>query len=156
GIVVAFGMMGAACSGGSSETPAQPQQQQASSEQQAPAEPTPPPTTPSATAERRTGEPHGLLVASSQFRVENGTVTATPGPARLEILTRDGDTWRTELIEDPDSNVFHKALWWQPPNGEPGIITLGGMAASVKLWRRGESGWTSETIWTESFGGRFD
>ncbi|UJR82221.1 FG-GAP repeat domain-containing protein [Sandaracinus amylolyticus] len=120
------------------------------------APPAPAPTPPTPTAARTQGEQRGLLVASSQFRVENGAVTATPGPARLEILTPDGDQWRAEVIEDPRSNVFHKALWWQPPTGEPGIVTLGGMAAAVKLWRRGASGWTSETLWTEEFGGQFN
>ena len=156
GIVVGLGVMAAACSGGSSsETPAAPTPAPEAPEPRESPEATPTPA-PTPTAQRGAREPRGLLVASSQFRVENGAVTATPGPARLEILTRDGDAWRTEVIEDPGSNVFHKALWWQPESGEPGIITLGGMAAAVKLWRRGESGWTSETLWTESFGGRFD
>jgi len=99
--------------------------------------------------------PTGLLLAFSQFTVDNGQVTATPGPARLELLHREGGQWRTDVIEDPDSNVFHKALVYTPPGGAPGILTLGGTRAFVKLWRHSASGWASETLWTEDFGGRF-
>jgi hypothetical protein len=95
-----------------------------------------------------------LLIALSQFQVEHGQVTDRPGPARLEILTRRGGQWRTEAFEDPTSNVFHKALVYEAPGLGPGILTLSGMAAAVKLWRKGANGWTSETLWTEDFGGR--
>jgi hypothetical protein len=135
-------------------------------------EPTPPPTTttetppppssaappPSATTvstDVPADLPNGLLLAYSQFTVENGQVTATPGPARLELLSRSGGEWHTDVIEDPDSNVFHKALVYTPPGGTPGILTLGGTRAFVKLWHHGPSGWTSETLWTEDFGGHF-
>ena len=50
--------------------------------------------------------PNALLIAYAQFEVENGQVTARPGPARLEILRRAGGEWRVEAIEDEDSRVF--------------------------------------------------
>jgi len=93
--------------------------------------------------------PTGLLLAYSQFV---GT-PPHPGPARLELLSRQGGEWHTDTIEDPDSNVFHKALVYTPPGGAPGILTLGGTRAFVKLWHHGPTGWTSETVWTEDFGG---
>ncbi|MDQ3036441.1 MAG: VCBS repeat-containing protein [Myxococcota bacterium] len=142
----------AMCSCGSDQAPAAPA---------APTEPTPTPTPSEPPPAARTeAVARGLLVATSQFEVENGQVTARPGPARLEILTpraagEEGD-WASEVIEDPGSNVFHKAMLWQPRTGEPGIVTLGGMAAAVKLWRRGDDGWQSETLWTEEFGGQFN
>jgi hypothetical protein len=114
--------------------------------------PTPTPTPPTAEG----SYPRGLLVATSRFAVVNGQATAQPQPARLELVYREGGEWRTETIEDAGSNVFHKAMVHTPQGGAPGILTLGGMAASVKLWRRGPNGWTSETLWTEAFGGRFD
>jgi hypothetical protein len=88
--------------------------------------------------------------------VENGQIQVTAGRARAELLTRADGQWRVESFEDPGSNVFHKAMPFTPPGGRPGILTLGGMAAAVKLWRRGPGGWTSETLWTEEFGGRFN
>ncbi len=113
------------------------------------------PTPPSATGEVPASLPRGLLLAYSQFWVEDGHVTANPGPAHLDLFYREGGEWRTESIEDPDANVFHKALVYAPPGGTPGILTLSGTRAAVKLWHRGASGWTSETLWTEDFGGRF-
>lgn len=102
--------------------------------------------------------PNGLLVASSQFVVEGGRATATPGPARLDLIYRSGGEWHTETLEDATSNVFHKAMVYDPPgDGAPGILTAAGMAASLKLWRRNANGaWESETIWTTEFGGRFN
>lgn len=111
--------------------------------------------------------PNGLLLAYAQFAVENGSVTANPGPARLEILRRTGGAWTSEVLEDDSAIVFHKAMIFTPPNAAAGILTLGGSRpcpeagardckAALKLWRHGANGWTSETLWEEDFGGRFN
>ncbi len=112
--------------------------------------------TPSAASALPDALPRGLVIAYAWFPVEDGQIQVTASRARAELLTRSGGEWHTEVIEDPSSNVFHKAMPFTPPGGAPGILTLGGMQASVKLWRRGPNGWTSETLWTERFGGRFD
>lgn len=101
--------------------------------------------------------PKGLLIAESQFEVgPDGKVVSPPKPkaARLEILVRSGGAWSAQSLEDPESNVFHKAMAYEPPQGAPGILTLGGNAAAVKLWRRSASGWSAETLWSASFGGQ--
>lgn len=100
--------------------------------------------------------PRALLVTYAQFRTgENGEVQ--PGPARLEILRREGGEWHSEVLEDPESNVFHKAMLYERAGAPPAILTIGGMQAIVKLWRRDAgNGWTAETLWKERFGGRFD
>jgi hypothetical protein len=111
--------------------------------------------------------PNGLFLAYAQFVVENGAVTSNPGPARLEILRRAGGEWTTEVLEDPQQAVFHKAMVFAPPSGPAGILTLGGSRpcqtegardckAQLKLWRPGPGGWTAETLWEEDFGGRFN
>lgn len=150
-----------ACSGGESAPIAAPAP--AAGSQASPPTPASPPspTSPPTAAPEATALPpelpNGLLIATSQFAIENGQVTARPGPARLDILTRSGGEWRTQTIEDPGSNVFHKAMVYRPVTGAPGILTLGAMGAAVKLWRPGPNGqWASEAIWTERFGGRFD
>jgi hypothetical protein len=97
----------------------------------------------------------GLLLALSQFEVTpEGKVLPKPGPALLEILTRRDGAWHTEKIEDPDSNVFHKAMVYAPPGAEAGILTLGGNAAAIKLWRKAPSGFEAETVWMAVFGGK--
>jgi hypothetical protein len=95
--------------------------------------------------------PHGLMLALSPFEVSpEGKVLPKPQAARLEILLRRGGAWSVTAIDDPDSNVFHKAMTY-----EDGILTLGGSAAALKLWRRGPGGFAAETLWTKDFGGRF-
>jgi hypothetical protein len=141
----------AACSGGSETTPPV----------TPPSTPTPeatptPPSTPTPTPAAGESFSRGLLLAYASFPVENGQINPAAGRARVEMLMRQNGEWRVESFEDTSSNVFHKAMPFTPPGGQPGILTLGGMDASVKLWRHSASGWTSETLWTESFGGRFN
>lgn len=99
--------------------------------------------------------PNGLLLAYSQFEVVDGKATAKPGPARLEILTREGGEWKTEVIEDPQSNVFHKAMPLKPRGQAPGFLTLGGSGAYVKLWRPEKGKLEPTTLWQAEFGGKF-
>ena len=99
--------------------------------------------------------PKGLLLALSQFEVDgSGKVIPKPGPARLEFLFRKDGAWHSEALEDPESNVFHKAMVYAPNNGKTGILTLGGNAAAVKLWRKEASGFVAETLWQKDFGGK--
>lgn len=99
--------------------------------------------------------PQGLLVALSQFEIgPDGKVQPKPGPARLEWVKRENGQWVTGALEDPESNVFHKALVMTPPGAAPGIVTLGGNAAAVKLWRSGEGGPEAQPVWRAEFGGK--
>jgi hypothetical protein len=100
--------------------------------------------------------PNGLLLAYSQFQVVDGKATAKPGPARLDILTREGGEWKTEILEDAQSNVLHKALVLTPRGQPPGILTLGGSGAYVKLWRRTKGKLQASTLWHAEFGGKFN
>jgi len=100
--------------------------------------------------------PRGLLLALSQFEVgPDGKVLPKPGPAKAEILVRQGGAWKVSSIDDPESNVFHKAMVYGAPDG-PGILTLGGTKAALKLWRKAAGGFQSvATLWTKDFGGKF-
>jgi len=100
--------------------------------------------------------PSGLLLAYSQFQVVDGKATAKPGPARLDLLTYEGGAWKTETVEDAQSNVFHKAMVINPRGQAPGILTLGGSGAYVKLWRRDKGKLRPSTLWNAEFGGKFD
>ncbi|HPQ40017.1 MAG TPA: VCBS repeat-containing protein [bacterium] len=102
-----------------------------------------------------------LYLAQAQFikstDEETGEMTTAPGPARLVIWTMTADGWREEVIEDPDSDVFHKAAWFTPVQGAPGILTIGARQAQLKLWRRTPDGnWIAESLWNPVFGGKHD
>lgn len=103
-----------------------------------------------------------ILLAQAHF-IETtdkttGKTKSTPA-SRLVILRQLGDEWTQEVIEDPESNVFHKAVLFEDPenaNGTPDILTIGANAAALKRWRQAGDGWTAETLWTTTFGGRQD
>jgi hypothetical protein len=98
-----------------------------------------------------------LLLSLSVFPIGPGGKASTqPGPATLVILRHEGGGWAHEVIEDPESNVFHKALPYTPPGEPPGILTIAGDAARLKLWRKRDGHWTHETLWAPAFGGKHD
>ena len=102
--------------------------------------------------------PNGLLLAYSQFPVRDGNVVIELAPSRLEILTRRGGEWHVDAVEDEQGSVFHKAMVYTPPGGEPGILTIGGARpltaeAAVRLWHRQGDEWQAETLWETAFGG---
>lgn len=120
-------------------------------------EATPPPPAPSAPQAQEVlpepdALPQGIVLALAQFVTKDGK--PVPGPARLEFLTREGGAWKTSVLEDPDGNVFHKAMVYDGGDG-PVLLTMAGSRAAVKTWRPGETGLVPETAWEEDFGGRF-
>ncbi len=94
---------------------------------------------------------HALLLSMALFD-ENDDGSPKPLPARLGILARRDGAWHYGWIEDPDSNVLHKAMAYRPANRPSGILTFGGTAAAVKLWN---SIGQSQTAWEADFGGAF-
>jgi len=93
---------------------------------------------------------HALLLSLAVL--EESPEGPVPQPAQLGVLSQRAGEWSYRAIEDPDSNVFHKAMVYQPPTGPAGILTGGGSRAIVKLWRRGE---TPTSLWEQDFGGKF-
>jgi hypothetical protein len=98
--------------------------------------------------------PRGLLIALSRFESDE---SGKPLPkSELVTLVRRGGSWEARSYQDPESNVFHKAMVQTRPGSDPAILTLGGSAAAVKLWDSADGGLApSKTLWTEDFGGRF-
>ena len=126
------------------------------SEEPAPPAPAPPPPEAPAAAPEPAEAADlstGLLFSISKFETRDGK----PVPkSELLVLTRSGGAWHAASYEDPESNVFHKAMQYTPPGAEPAILTLGGTAAALKLWRAGEGGLAPvETLWQKDFGGKF-
>ncbi|MFW2388062.1 MAG: FG-GAP repeat domain-containing protein [Polyangiales bacterium] len=146
-----------ACQGGEKSAPAEPAPASAQAERPAKTEkPAEPAKKQPASAALPDTLPNGLLLSYSQFQVVDGKATANPGPARLDILTREGGGWKTETVEDAQSNVFHKAMLLNPRGQAPGILTLGGSGAYVKLWRRSKGKHRASTLWQAEFGGKFN
>jgi hypothetical protein len=98
--------------------------------------------------------PKALVFALSTFET---SAEGKPLPrSELMVLTRKSGQWQARSYSDPESNVFHKAFAWTPPGQEPALVTLGGSAAAVKLWRKGAAGLAPvETLWQIDFGGKF-
>jgi hypothetical protein len=84
--------------------------------------------------------------------LESGPDGPVPQPARLGILTNDGTAWSYRTIEDPDSNVFHKAMVYESTPGDPAVLTAAGSAAKLTLWRPGA---LPQVVWEKDFGGKF-
>ncbi len=75
-----------------------------------------------------------------------------PQPAQLGILTSDGTKWTYRTLNDPDSNVFHKAMVYTDASGTSSILTAGGSRAVLKLW---PTSGPAKVIWEKDFGGKF-
>jgi hypothetical protein len=73
-----------------------------------------------------------------------------PGEATAAFLA-PGSTWRHGTLKDPESNVFHKLLEYCPRPDDCGVMTVGGTAAALKLWRPGKD---PEILWKADFGGK--
>jgi hypothetical protein len=99
-----------------------------------------------------------LMLAQAQFNTGtpgNSASNPVPGAARLEIVYPFNKSWKSVVIEDPDSNVFHKAMVFKPAGMGQGILTIGANKAMLKLWRLQNDGkWQAETIWSVEFGGK--
>ncbi len=99
--------------------------------------------------------PRALVLALAQFGPREPGKAPKPLPATLEFLVRKDGEWTVALIEDPQSNVFHKAMLYETPGGHERLLSAAGSAATLKLWSPGKDGPTSETIWEKDFGGKF-
>lgn len=118
----------------------------------------PPPAPSPAAAVRREPLPGppgpALFLAQAQFDNRpgpDGRSIPTPGAAKLTIYKPSGGSLLATVLEDPDSNVFHKAIPW-----EGGLLTIGATKAMLKTWRFTGGKWVAETRWNPTFGGRFD
>jgi len=142
-----------ACGGEQSPTPAA--AQPAKPAPQAAAEPPPPavaaaPATPDSL-------PNGIVLALAQFvtkKDEEGKDSMVPGPARAEFLFRRDGQWQTRALEDPDSNVFHKVMVYDPGSG-PRLLTLGGSEAIVRTWQPSGGKLVPTDLWRRDFGGKW-
>jgi hypothetical protein len=100
-----------------------------------------------------------VLMVQAQFDMvtgEDGRSKPVPGPAKLSIVRKRPDRWETVVVEDDESNVFHKALPFPLADGGTGILTIGAEDARLKLWRWDGQRWSAEVLWGPTFGGKWD
>ncbi len=98
--------------------------------------------------------PRALVLGLARFPAR-GKGPPKPLPAAMTFLFRRDGVWGDKTIEDPESDVFHKILHYTTPQGEDVLLSAGGTAAILKLWRNSEDGPVAEKVWQEDFGGRF-
>jgi hypothetical protein len=91
-----------------------------------------------------------LLITQSRFKANEQGKYVVPDAGVLLLLTQSAGKWKASQIEDPESNVYHKALKY----GDEGILTLGANEAKLKLWKKDGAEWKSETLWHPTFGGK--
>jgi hypothetical protein len=108
-----------------------------------------------------TGGPYpSLLMVQAQFIDEvgpDGKSGPKPGPAKLVLIRMTDNGWKEVVLEDPLSNVFHKALPYNVEGEEPGILTIGANQAALKVWRySSQGGWQDTMLWNPVFGGKWD
>ena len=91
-----------------------------------------------------------LLLAEAQFQ-KGADGKPKPGAALLTIWRKTPDGWKSSRLEDPDSNVFHKAIPY-----EGGILTIGAEKAWLKKWTFANGKWSQQGLWNPSWGGKFN
>jgi hypothetical protein len=62
--------------------------------------------------------------------------------------------WNVTSIEDPQSDVFHKAMSFPGPSGEARLLTVSGGEATVKIWKNQDGELVATNLWQQDFGGR--
>ncbi len=110
--------------------------------------------------ERPPGKLRGILMSQAQF-VKGAAGKTSPGPAKLVLWRTDGDGgWWDEIIEDPGSNVFHKAIGYRD-----GLLTIAAgqipkegetpAPAQMRHWKHDGTSWAATTLVEAKWGGRF-
>ncbi|MBN1425946.1 VCBS repeat-containing protein [Candidatus Fermentibacteria bacterium] len=93
-----------------------------------------------------------LLLCQAQF-ITGDQGAPVPGPARLELVRVLDGRWDRAVLEDPLSNVFHKAMIVISEE-DTALFTIGGNAAALTRWKTGRIPSEPERIWQPVFGGK--
>lgn len=103
---------------------------------------------------KRLYEPAGGAMA---FQAANDLWSLTPVEGEVTWNTRgegEEQTISTKEYEMRGGNVFHKAMWFEPAFGEPGVLTISANMPFMQIWRRDGGSWKPETIWSQIVGGK--
>ena len=102
--------------------------------------------------------PPFLLLSQVQFESKidaNGNLRPHPGDAKLLQLKLTEAGWKSFVLEDPESRVFHKATCIKQEN-DLRLLTIGATDAHLKTWQWKEGKWNDTSHWNPTFGGKWD
>jgi hypothetical protein len=91
-----------------------------------------------------------LFLAEAQF-IKGADGKQKPGPALMTLWQKTTAGWKSYMVEDSDSNVFHKVL---PYKG--GLLSIGAEKAFLKHWTIKDGKWSAETLWNPRWEGKFN
>jgi hypothetical protein len=150
--IVLIGILGMIGCGSGEEKPAEPAPQKAAA-----ANPPADSTVKKADAGTPADMDTALVLALSAFPESKPGDTSAPEPlpAELEFVARRGGEWVVTRMTDADSNVFHKAMAYETPDGQTALLTGAGERALLKLWTKQNGRLVARTLWEKDFGGRF-
>ncbi len=103
-----------------------------------------------------TGMPD-LVLTQAQFhdvKGADGKVKSVPGAAKMVLVYKTDSGWDYEVVEDSQSNVFHKAIPYNTPAGETGLLTIAANEAMLKYWTRQNGKWVGKLLFKTEFGGK--
>ena len=98
-----------------------------------------------------TGEPFTWMFDGSEWKRD------PVAGLTLEDVTwqrNDEGALKTKDYELAGGNVFHKAMWFEPEYGAPGILTISANMPSVKIWRKKGKSWVAESLWSQPVGSK--
>lgn len=98
------------------------------------------------------GDAKPALLLSQAWFTKDAAGKPKPGPARIQIWRQGEAGWESSLLEDAESNVFHKTII----TGDRELLTIGAEGAHLKRWKFADGKWGSETLWSQSWGGKFN
>ncbi len=91
-----------------------------------------------------------LFLAQAQF-IKDAAGKSKPGPALMTLWQQRPEGWKAFKVEDGASNVFHKVLPFRD-----GLLTIAGVEAHLKFWKRDGKSWSSESLWNPKWEGKFN
>ncbi len=110
---------------------------------------------PTAAASPAAKATQALVLSLARFPVFQPGKPPVPFPAALEFLVpSEQGMWEVVAIEDPQSNVFHKAMSFPEQSGEARLLTVSGSEATVKTWKNRDGDLVATHVWQQDFGGR--
>jgi hypothetical protein len=97
------------------------------------------------------GGPYPTLILSQAWFWKDQAGKSKPGHARLEIWRFTPKGWQTSRLEDPESNVFHKAILRSAD-----LLTIGAEKAILRRWTWSGGRFAGEKLWTGAWGGKYN